>query len=214
LSKKPVKAADADGGNPSLDGWFYQCDVSVLAALDLLVVNRVAKVLQLEPASQEDLEAELEAPRVSSSAVVDGVRLVVQAKLRRSGQWTPASLRDLVEHGTKRLSALKLLDDVRVRYVLITSADVSGPLASLQVDDLLEPPSDDELPSSVFPASHVKAAAGRFAVLAQFNAARVAERSTVVCGGSDTVQRAESCEFGRSNLSHLHAVEPALEGSQ
>ncbi len=209
-----MKAADADGGNPSLDGWFYQCDVSVLAALDLLVVNRVAKVLQLEPASQEDLEAELEAPRVSSSAVVDGVRLVVQAKLRRSGQWTPASLRDLVEHGTKRLSALKLLDDVRVRYVLITSADVSGPLASLQVDDLLEPPSDDELPSSVFPASHVKAAAGRFAVLAQFNAARVAERSTVVCGGSDTVQRAESCEFGRSNLSHLHAVEPALEGSQ
>lgn len=176
MSKSPVKAADADGGNPSLDGWFYQCDVSVLAALDLLVVNRVSKVLQLEPASQEDLEAELDVPSVSSSAVVDGVRLVVQAKLRRSGQWTAASMRRLVEHGTKRPSALKLLDDVRVRYVLITSADVSGPLASLQVDDLLEPPSDDDLPSTVFPASHVKAAAGRFAVLAQFNEARVAER--------------------------------------
>lgn len=176
MSKKLSKAEDEDGGNPSLDGWFYQCDVSVLAALDLLVVNRVSKVLQLEPASQEDLEAELDVPRVSSSAVVDGVRLVVQAKLRRSGQWTAASMRRLVEHGTKRPSALKLLDDVRVRYVLITSADVSGPLASLQVDDLLEPPSDDELPATVFPASHVKAAAGRFAVLAQFNEARVAER--------------------------------------
>ena len=62
-----------------MDGWHYQCDVSVFAALDLLVVNRVAKVLQLEPATQEDLEAELQVPRVSSSTVVDGVRLVVQA---------------------------------------------------------------------------------------------------------------------------------------
>jgi hypothetical protein len=171
-----VKPADQLGGNPSLDGWHYQCDVSVFAALDLLVVNRVAKVLQLEPATQEDLEAELEAPRVSSSTVVDGERLVVQAKLRRTGQWTPASLRDLVEHGEKRPSALKLLEDTKVRYVLFTSADVSGTLGALQVDALLERPGNDDLPADVFPASHVEAAAGRFAVLAQYNEARVVER--------------------------------------
>ncbi|AOJ61239.1 hypothetical protein WJ32_01375 [Burkholderia ubonensis] len=159
-----------------MDGWHYQCDVSVLAALDLLVVNRVAKVLKLEPATQEDLEAELQAPRVSSSTVVDGERLVVQAKLRRTGQWTHASLRKLVEHGEKRPSALKLLEDTKVRYVLFTSADVSGALGALQVDALLERPGDDDLPAAVFPATHVKAAAGRFAVLAQYNEARVVEK--------------------------------------
>jgi energy-coupling factor transporter ATP-binding protein EcfA2 len=171
-----MKPADHIGGNPSLDGWHYQCDVSVFAALDLLVVNRVAKVLQLEPATQEDLEAELHAPRVSSSTVVDGERLVVQAKLRCAGQWTPASLRDLVEHGKRRPSALKLLEDTRVRYVLFTSADVSGTLGALQVDALLERPGDDDLPADVFPATHVKASAGRFAVLAQYNEARVVEK--------------------------------------
>ena len=159
-----------------MDGWHYQCDVSVFAALDLLVVNRVAKVLQLEPATQEDLEAELQSPRVLSSTVVDGERLVVQAKLRRTGQWTPASLRGLVEHGKKRPSALKLLEDTRVRYVLFTSADVSGTLSALQVDALLERPGDDDLPAEVFPTTHVKAAAGRFAVLAQYNEMRVVEK--------------------------------------
>jgi len=176
LSKSPIEPADHLGGNPSLDGWHYQCDVSVFAALDLLVVNRVAKVLQLEPTTQEDLEAELQAPRVSSSTVVDGERLVVQAKLRRAGQWTPALLRDLVKHGKKRPSALKLLEDTKVRYVLFTSADVSGTLGALQVDALLERPGNDDLPADVFPATHVKAAAGRFAVLAQYNEARVIEK--------------------------------------
>lgn len=170
------ETTDDLGGNPSLDGWHYQCDVSVLAALDLLVVNRVSKLLQLEPSSQEDLEAELQAPRVSSSSEVDSERLVIQAKLRRSGQWTPASLRRLVAHGTKRPSALKLLEDPKVRYLLFTSADVSGDLGALQVDSLLERPGDDMLPDAVFPATHVKAAAGRFAVLAQHNEARVVEK--------------------------------------
>lgn len=177
MSKTTNQTADEDtGGNASLDGWHYQCDVSVMAALDLLVVNRVAKVLQLEPANQEDLEAELQAPRVSSWTVVDGERMVVQAKLRRTGQWTPTALKKLVKHGKKRPSALKLLDDPKVRYVLFTSADVSGKLAALQVDALLERPGDDDLPDTVFPATHVTTAAGRFAVLAQHNEARVIEK--------------------------------------
>lgn len=171
-----MKTDDDLGGNPSLDGWHYQCDVSVLAALDLLVVSRVASILQLEPATQEDLEAELEAPKVCSSTVVDGERLVVQAKLRRSGQWTAATLRSLVAHGKKRPSALKLLEDPKVRYVLFTSADLSGSLGALQVDTLLERPGQEDLPNNVFPTKHVKKAAGRFSVLAQYNEARVVEK--------------------------------------
>lgn len=176
LSESPETDADSIGGSASLDGWHYQCDVSVFAALDLLVVNRVAKVLQLEPTTQEDLEAELQAPRASSWTVVDGERLVVQAKLRRAGQWTVATLRELVKHGKKRPSALELLNNPKIRYVLFTSADVSGTLGALQVDALLERPGNDDLPADVFPDTHVKAAAGRFAVLAQYNEARVVEK--------------------------------------
>lgn len=165
-----------EGGNASLDGWFYQCDVSVLAALELMVVNRAAKVLQLEPASQEDLEAQLEAPRAMSSAQVKGVRLIVQAKLRRSGQWTDASLHKLMKHGKQRPSALELLNDERVRYVLVTSADVSGAAAFLQIDEIAEQPPAGDLPSEVFPDTHLQAAAGRVAFLAQYNEKRVAER--------------------------------------
>lgn len=177
MTNTSTTPADEDtGGNPSLEGWNYQCDVSVMAALDLLVVNRVAKVLQLEPSNFEDLEAELQAPRVSSWTVVDGERLIVQAKLRRTGPWTPTALKKLVEHGKKRPSALKLLDDSKVRYVLFTSADVSGKLGDLQVDALLERPEDKALPDTVFPDTHVTAAAGRFAVLAQHNETRVLEK--------------------------------------
>lgn len=100
---------DSDGaedtGNPSLDGWFYQCDVSVWAALDLLLVKRLASTVQLEPASQEDIEAELDTPTVTSTIGTDTGLLVVQSKLRRSGPWTPATLKKLVKHGKRRPSA-------------------------------------------------------------------------------------------------------------
>lgn len=163
-------------GNPSLDGWFYQCDVSVWAALDLLVVKRVATALQLEPASQEDLEAELDAPIATSNAKIDGETLIIQAKLRRSGQWTPATLRRLVEHGNHRPSALKRLEVKSARYLLATSADVSKELQSLVVEDFIEAPTAFTLPDCVFPPSHVKGAAGRFAILGVHTEQRVKER--------------------------------------
>jgi hypothetical protein len=50
---------NASGGGPSLEGYFYQVDVSVWAALDLLLAKKLAQQLVLEPASKEDLEATL-----------------------------------------------------------------------------------------------------------------------------------------------------------
>lgn len=164
-------------GSYSLDGWYYQRDASVFAAIELLLVQRVSKTLFLEPASQEDMEAEIEVPNVTSSAVLEHESLVVQAKLWRSGPWTPAKLKTMVEHGTKRPSAItRLLADPKVRYVLITNADANRELQALKIEDLLEKTECTALPAKVFPSDLVDVAAQRFGILGQHSAKRLEER--------------------------------------
>lgn len=165
------------GGNPSLEGWLYQCDVSVFAALDLMLAKRKVKVLRLEPVtSQEDIEGELDQPLASSEATIDGIRLVIQAKLRRTGQWTAAKLKKMVEHGKRRKSANQRIADTRIRYILVTTEGAGPELSDLHVDDLLEQLPAVDLPTTVFPAELARAAAGRFAILDHFTEARVKER--------------------------------------
>jgi hypothetical protein len=56
-------------------GFDYQLDVSILAALQILLISKAATRLVLEPASEEDLEADLEthAPgRLQPSATLAG----------------------------------------------------------------------------------------------------------------------------------------------
>jgi hypothetical protein len=167
---------DEATGNPSLDGWLYQCEVSVWAALDLLLVKRLAAEVQLEPASQEDIEAELDAPRAASEIATSSTLLVVQAKLRRTGQWTRASLRSMIEHGKERDSAIKRLENTNVRYVLVTSADVNPELQPLLVEDFVEQPEAERLPAEIFGDALAKEAAGRFAILGLHTEQRLGER--------------------------------------
>lgn len=163
-------------GSPSLAGWFYQADVSVWAALDLLLVKNQAAAIQLEPANQDDIEAELDAPVAASNVCLSSTLLIVQAKLRRSGHWTPSLLKSVVEHGKRRPSAVERLADARVRYVLVTSADVCKELQPLLVEDFIESPGADSLPASVFDTPIAQDAAGRFSVLGLHSAQRVKER--------------------------------------
>ena len=58
--RKPNVNNPGGAGRDGLAGYEYQMDVSVWLALDLLVANKLAHELVLEPASQEDLEANLE----------------------------------------------------------------------------------------------------------------------------------------------------------
>ena len=80
------------GGKATLSGIEYQLDVSVFAALRLLLITKSATRITLEPANEEDLEADLEpaAPgSVQASANVStGHKLVMQVKLRNSGPWS------------------------------------------------------------------------------------------------------------------------------
>jgi len=54
-AKRPLRGAAA-----AQAGFDYQLDVSILAALQLLLISKAATRLVLEPANEEDLEADLE----------------------------------------------------------------------------------------------------------------------------------------------------------
>jgi len=103
---RPVNvAAPPRGGAAALEGFHYQLDVSILAALELLLVKKLASHITLEPANEEDLEADLQPAvpgRVSSSAAIGGYRLIVQTKRRSTGPWQIQDFEALLRHGVQR----------------------------------------------------------------------------------------------------------------
>ena len=124
-------------GRDAIAGYEYQMDVSVWVALYLLVANKQAQEVTLEPASQEDLEAELEATepgRMTGKFSLKSYRLVVQVKLRNGDAWTIDGIKGLLKYGSdRRPSAADRLVDPSVRYLLVTSAALNGKAADLRV---------------------------------------------------------------------------------
>lgn len=143
----------ASGAKAALDGYEYQLDVSILAALKLLLITKSATRITLEPADEEDLEADLEPAtpgRVTPSAnMAEGYRLVVQVKLRNTGPWSISDFERLLKHGKKRKPAKDHLDDLDTRYLLVTSADAAGVARDLLVQGLEEWPDKKTFPASL-----------------------------------------------------------------
>jgi hypothetical protein len=159
--------SNASGGGASLDGYLYQVDISIWAALDLLLAKKLAQQLVLEPASKEDLEARLsdaEPGRLAARVNVNASKLlVVQAKLRKTGPWKVGELASLLQHGTDRLSAAERLKDSQVNYLLVTSADVDGVARTLRQGSFGESPKKLKLPAMIARAVP-KDAAGRIGI--------------------------------------------------
>ena len=149
----PCRTSAADGAKAALDGFEYQLGVSVLAALRLMLITKSATRITLEPANNEDLEADLEPAtpgRVQASAnMAEGYKLVVQVKLRNSGPWSIKDFEALLKHGTTRQPARYHLDDPGTRYLLITNADAKGVARSLLVCGLEEWPEERIFPASL-----------------------------------------------------------------
>ena len=143
----------ASGAKAALDGYEYQLDVSIFAALRLLLITKSATRITLEPANEEDLDADLEqaAPGrvVPSANVADGYKLVIQVKLRNSGPWSVAAFDALLKHGKKRRPAKHHLDDPGTRFLLISNADATGVARNLLVAGLEEWPDEADFPSSL-----------------------------------------------------------------
>jgi hypothetical protein len=132
-----VDTEDGGAGGDAVAGYEYQIDVSIWLALDLILASKLTQELVLEPASQEDLEAELkdnEPGRVTSTVPMDGYTLVVQAKLRGGNAWTVKDIIRLLKHGgDNRESAADRLSAPNVRYLLVTSAGLNGGTRGLKV---------------------------------------------------------------------------------
>ncbi|GEO00567.1 hypothetical protein NSE01_23990 [Novosphingobium sediminis] len=149
----PDKKTSLTGAAAAQAGYDYQVDVSILAALRLLLITKAASRLILEPANEEDLEADL-APnvpgRVEPSAVVaGGYKLVIQVKRRSGEPWSIEDFRALLQHGKARRPALHHLDDPETRYLLVTSADAKGVARDLLVNDFEEPSDKSAFPSTL-----------------------------------------------------------------
>ena len=132
--------------------------------------------LVLEPATQEDIEADVaenEPGRITSNANLDGYRLVVQAKLRTGDAWTVAGLNALLKHGEVRESAAKRLLNLNVRYLLVTSAALNGVAREMRVRHVGVWPRAADMPASIrskLPAG----SAGRVAIIGNQDEERLA----------------------------------------
>ena len=164
-------------GSDALAGYDYQIDVSIWLALDLILASKLTQELELEPASQEDLEAvlvECEPSRATSMVRLDGYILVVQAKLRSGDAWTVAGIKQLLHHGSgRRRSAADRLSARNIRYLLITSAGLNGDTRKLSVRRADEWPKPGVMPTSIA-GSLPPGADGRVAVIGNQDEERVA----------------------------------------
>ena len=163
-----INAEKQGSGSAAVAGFEYQIGVSIWLALDLILASKLTQEMILEPASQEDLEAEIEdyAPgRVTSSIAIDGYTLVVQAKYRSGDAWTVPRIKRLLMHGGRdRKSAACRLSASNLRYLLVTNAGLNGDTRKLQVHHAGSWPDSAGMPVSIVD-SLPPGAPGRVAVI-------------------------------------------------
>jgi len=174
FAKRTVASDSADiggdgAGSASLEGYEYQVDVSIWLALDLILALRAATHLQLEPSSQEDVEADMS---VASTLVIETYRLVVQAKLRSGDAWTIKSIESLLQHGTARKPVKERLKDPKVRYLLVTSAGLNGVTRDLLVRRPGNWPSSEVMPRTLVKLLG-ESASGRLAIIGTLDPERL-----------------------------------------
>ena len=169
---EPTNAPDepsSAGARAALAGYDYQIDVSVLAALRILLVSKSASRITLEPANAEDIDVELgedDPGHVEAGALLGTSRqLIIQVKLRNGGPWTSEAFDGLLNHGKRRAPAKRHLDAPEAHYLLVTNADVSGVARGLLVEGFEELPDKEKFPSSLGKTLR-KAPEGRVAIYA------------------------------------------------
>ncbi len=155
--------SNSSSGSASYRGYEYQLHSTVWVALELMLHQGVCSEIEIEPPSDEDVEAVLAVPPEKAESGVTSVlltrRIHVQIKLR-SAPWTVGDMGHVVEcdaesstrssRGPKKRSrALQNLNtDPMLQYVLLTNAEVTKDLKDYCVDTLGKEPTAVDLPSS------------------------------------------------------------------
>lgn len=171
------------GATRAYAGYEFQLLISLWAALELLFKEGAAGSIELEPASQEDIEAELRVPPTEPSCVlVPPKRLIIQVKLH-SSPWKVSEFERVLTGGaasgrTRKPALQRLMDEPEYRYVLITDAQLPRSLQDFRVEGLLAQPYRPVLPKKIRLPEGVDSAAlaQRIGVLDQQHPDLVSER--------------------------------------
>ncbi|NOJ97969.1 hypothetical protein HMI51_34155 [Corallococcus coralloides] len=151
--------ARAQGGLPSYQGYEYQIEVTIWVGLQLMLEQERCDRIEVEPASEEDIQAMLDVPpeEALSRLGLPGIReLQIQVKLR-SRPFSANDFKNLVSPSAAPRTRKggppprpRPIDYLRkheaTSYVLITSAQVDAKLAQHVIRNLEEEPSAVALP--------------------------------------------------------------------
>jgi len=167
------------GGSEGFRGYLYQVEVSVWAALDLVIAKGMASEVELEPCSHEDIEAALDETDAGKPVIRirAGERfLVVQAKLATKTEWNHSAINRLLAHGGPgRPSAKERLRQPNIEYVLVTSAPLTGVARTLSAREFTQKMEPASMAASIA-KSLPPYTAGRVKVLECFDEDRIAAR--------------------------------------
>lgn len=162
------------GGQAGYTGYEFQIHVTVWVALELMLASRSTDVIEVEPASHEDIAAQLavSADKAASTITVPLAASPFHIQVKHRGtHWTATDFRDLLsdkapakkkkaaeKKGAKKKPAPKpgasprkrglalLQDEATTRYVLITDATIAPKLRPFAVEDLRQECGASKLP--------------------------------------------------------------------
>lgn len=204
----PAARRSTKPGNPGYAGYEYQITVTVWVALHLMLVKMATTEIQVEPRSDEDIEAAVKDPATGlseASAKTDAIELVIQAKTRSGSPWTAPAIADVLlgkassgkGSGGKRSRPLEMLEaDPTRRYVFVTNESLAEGLRPHEGEHLLDFPDVDDLP----PHARVKRTPAK--------RSKIAPRIVLLSGVTvETLESRISTQLGR----HGHVASPAHE---
>lgn len=198
-------------------GYEYQILVTVWVALDLVIARTRCDSIEIEPASQEDIAAQLNVAREAAETTVDLATedgpIEIQIK-RRSRFWSTSDFRDMVASPSKRgargpapreRALARLGMDSQLRYVVITDAEVHPDIKDFVVDSIARRSSATEAsaleqPTSI--AARISVLEKRVAALVESDIDDILEQSARV-----PLQQVHAC---RESL--VHRVRDRLLG--
>lgn len=153
-------------------GYHYQKVATVWFALRLMFVESRCEAITVEPASEEDISANLQVPDATGAIGANLAEIPFEIQIKsKSSNWTTASFRDVLigkdkkeSTGTRgptpRARPLGMLgSNVSLRYVFITNAQLDSDLAGFKIarigDEgagaLADPQIPSNTPASIWP---------------------------------------------------------------
>lgn len=145
-------------GNPGFSGYEYQIEVTVWVALDLMLAKGATDEIEIEPRSEEDLQAAVTDPAAASLGLVAHgaqLHLNLQAKTRSGSPWPATAIADVLlgtedntaDHAARRARPLAMLQaDRHSRYIFVTNEASAEALRPHEGAHLFDFPEVEELP--------------------------------------------------------------------